>query len=64
MRIINRYAVVATECDVSDFAAIFDDETQADEYAAKISGDPDFDRCDYAVVLIRLDADTIEEEEV
>lgn len=59
MRIRNVYAVVATENDISDFMAIFDDETHAEVYAAQISSDPDFDGCDYAVVRVELDANGI-----
>lgn len=60
MRMRNCYAVVATENDVSDFTAIFDDESQAEEYASKISNDHDFDGCDYAVVRCEFDAGSIE----
>src|SRR6185436_3539694 len=59
MRIRNVYAVVATENDVSDFTAIFDDETHAEEYAARLSGDPDFDGCDYAVVRVEMEANAL-----
>lgn len=58
------YAVCATENCIEDLTAMFDDETQAEEYAKKLSGDPDFDGCDYEVVRINLDASGVTEQEI
>jgi hypothetical protein len=62
MHTSSRYGVYPTENDISDPTAIFDDEGHAEEYAAKLSCDPDFDGCDYVVVQINLDGRTISEQ--
>ncbi len=53
------FAVVAAEAFINDAAALFNDEAQAEEYAAKLSNDPDFHGCEYAVVVVTIDDSAI-----
>ncbi len=49
---MRRYVVAPSENHVSEWTAIFDDESQAEDYAAQLSHDPDFDGCEYAVQAV------------
>ncbi len=55
------YAVVAEDSFLEDFAAVFDDQTQAEVFAETISNDPDFDCGKYVVVPATLTGTMLEQ---